>query len=91
MTSNNNSALWSASQRAYTDIVKLLLEAGADATTHNNDPIAFASRLGNIDMVKMLIDADITAGDNVAIKYILENRHMDIVKLLRSVANPNTN
>ena len=73
-----------ASRNGHTEVVKLLIDNGADVTADNNYAIRNASREGHTEIVKLLIDAgaDVTARDNYAIRYATYNGHLEIVKLL---------
>ncbi|XP_061183603.1 glycerophosphocholine phosphodiesterase GPCPD1-like [Saccostrea echinata] len=72
------------------DIVKLLLRAGADVKTANNQgrtPLHIASRSGNADITKQLIDAgsdvDATTKDcRTALHTATWRGHTDVVRLL---------
>ena len=52
------------------EVVKLLIENGADITVGDNCAIRWASRNGHIEIVKLLIEngADCTAWNNCAIR-----------------------
>ena len=79
----NFSLKW-ACQGNHLEVVKFLIEKGADVTTDNNYPIRCASRKGNIEMMKYLISkgADITAKKHYAVRYASRYGHLNVVKLL---------
>ena len=68
----------------YYDIVKILIDNGADVQMEDNIALKIASVYGYYDIVKLLIvnGADVTAGDNYPIRMASENGHYDIAKLL---------
>jgi ankyrin repeat protein len=80
----NNYAIRHASHDGHTEIVKLLLAAGADPTAVDNLAIQMASQKGHTEIVKLLLaaGADPTGNDNYAIQYASRNGHTEIVKLL---------
>ena len=57
LTANNNYAIKYASRNSHTDIVKLLIEAGADVTADDNEAIRLAVKHDHIEIMKLLIDA----------------------------------
>ena len=77
--------------RGYSDIVKLLLENGADPNIIGNDgrtSLIFASKFGCTDVVKMLLKngADPNIIDNrgkTAYDFALDTGNIEIVKLLK--------
>ena len=73
-----------ASENGHIEVVKLLIDAGADVTAMNNKAIRLASENGHLEVVKLLIGAgaDVTANDNEAIRWVSYNGHIEIVKLL---------
>jgi uncharacterized protein YnzC (UPF0291/DUF896 family) len=66
------------------EIVKLLIENGADVTAEDNYAIRRASQNGHLEVVKYLIDngADVTAEDNYAIRTASQEGHLETVKYL---------
>lgn len=83
-TAGDNYAIRAAAARGYADIVKLLLENGADCTDDDNYAIQIASEKGHTEIVKLLLEAgaDCTANDNWAVRRAAECGHTDVVKLL---------
>ena len=73
-------ALWDG----YFNIVKLLINLGADIHIQNNEAIVMASYIGHYDTVKLLIDlgADVNAQNNQAIISASGWGHLSVVKLL---------
>lgn len=82
--SHINSALVSACEEGYTELVKLLLEKGADIHTEESNSLRRASKHGHIEIVKLLLEngANIHAGKDSALYVSCVNGHTDIVKLL---------
>jgi len=76
----------------YTDIVKALIEAGADINVRNNygnTALMLSSWYGSIDIVKTLIEAgaDINEHDNdgdTALILSSCNGHSDVVRVLKN-------
>ena len=59
-TENNYTALQHAVEEGYTDVVQVLLEAGADVDTRGNlgrSPLLYVCASGELDVVKMLVRA----------------------------------
>jgi len=83
---NNNILCYAvqiASNHNYLDLVKLLVEKGAD----NNDySLISASEKGYLEIVEFLLDngADIHANDDEALHLAYKNNHTEIIKLLLS-------
>jgi ankyrin repeat protein len=73
-----------ASSMGNSDIVRLLLEHGADPRTDHNSAIKWASLNNDPKVVRILLEygADPTAKDNYAIKMASEMGYFDIVRLL---------
>ena len=74
-----------ASGYGYLDIVKLLVENGADVTSSaTNDCMGNAAMNGHIDIVKYLLDngVDVTKEYDRSLKEASYDGHFDIVKLL---------
>lgn len=73
-----------ASEHGYLEIVKYLVEHGADVTADDNGAVKLASEHGNLDVVKYLVSqgADITADDNYAVKWSSVFGRLDVVKYL---------
>ncbi len=73
-----------AAEKGYSEIVKLLIEAGADVTANNNYAIKKAAANGYIEVVELLIEAgaDVTANNNYAIKKAAANGYIEVVELL---------
>lgn len=68
----------------YIEIVKVLIESGADVTVNFNFPIRIAVKHDNVETVKLLIKAgaDVAAQDNYAIRQAAENRNIEMLKIL---------
>ena len=90
--------LHKAVSRGHTDVVKLLLDAGADpnkAINFGHTPLTLAVVNGNVDIVKILLDkgADPNTRDfygDTPLRFTTINGNTDMVKvLLDAGANPN--
>ena len=56
MTANDNYAIRFASTNGHTEVVKLLIKAGANVTAHNCDAIKSALENGHNEIAKLLIE-----------------------------------
>ena len=60
-TDENMTPLHSAAYHGYADIVKVLIDAGAEVNTAESrygfTPLAYAARSGSVEVIKLLIDA----------------------------------
>ena len=81
---NINSQLIESSNSGYLEVIKLLIDLGADVQYDNNKAIIKASKNGRFEAVKLLIEsgADIHAQNNLAIICASENGRLEAVKLL---------
>ena len=83
-----NSALLISSKHGYPDIVKLMLDRGANINYRgqfsDNTALILASANGHIDIVRLLLDkgADVHAANEYALRLASTNGHIDIVRLL---------
>jgi ankyrin repeat protein len=73
-----------ASKNGHTDIVKLLIENGADIHAIDDYALIYASENGHTDIVNLLIEngADIHAKDDYALIWASKKGYIEIVKLL---------
>lgn len=73
------------------DIVKLLLEYGANVNINDDYPLRYAAENGYLEMVKVLLEygANPNAYENYAIKLSKENGHSEIYKLLLNHSKSN--
>jgi len=81
-------ALRSASRYGYTEIVKLLLDAGAEAY-QITWALQNASWYGHIEVVKMLLDAgaNVHAYNNQALRWAENNEQIEVVNILKQHIN----
>ena len=79
---NNDWALKYAAENGRIDVVKLLLEHGADVNAR--DALKCAAENGRIDVVKLLLEhgANLHAKDEWALKVAIRYYHTEVVKLL---------
>lgn len=73
MTQNelNDGLIW-ASGNGYLELVRLLLERGADVHAYNDLALRWASRMGHLDIVKLLLErgANVHANGGSALKWL---------------------
>ena len=82
-----------ASLNGYLDIVKYLVEHGADPDLGDDEtPVVLASSEGHLPIVKYLVEhgVDIHAGDDAALKFAIYKNYLPVVKYLVS-AGANVN
>ena len=81
---NINRALVNSSKKGYLEIIKILLNKGANVHYERNNALIWASLRGYLDIVKLLIDNHANVHDqcNEAIDWSLKNNHRDVTKLL---------
>lgn len=71
-----------ACRYGHVEMVKLLLDNGADVKLKNNEALIAACRYGHIEIVKLLIDKKADPKTENAFFSACRNGHFDIVKLL---------
>jgi len=66
------------------NVIKILVEAGADIYVDNDFPLRWAARMGHIEIVKLLFNKgiDIHIDNDYALCYAASEGHTDIVKFL---------
>jgi len=92
---NGISLLFHAIQYSNFDIVKILIENGAEINIRNVSkitPLMVAADIGNIDMVNLLVEkgADtniVDQNNNYAYNYAENNNYYEIVRVLKSKTN----
>ena len=77
--------LTTAASYGHTEIVKLLLDAGANIHFLEDRAFRWAAELGKTEAVKILLDAgaNVHALSNYALRKAVENEHTDVVKIIR--------
>jgi ankyrin repeat protein len=81
---NYDLAVRRASVYGHLEVVKYLVEKGADFRYNENDAVRCASMFGHLEVVKYLIEmgADFRACDNQAVRWASENGHLEVIKYL---------
>ena len=76
--------LFTACELRHLDVVKYLVEKGADIHAANDYALRYASFNGHLDVVKYLVEkgANIHAVDDYALRYAADNGRLDVVKYL---------
>ena len=79
-----NFMLYEAAKYGYLDIVKYLVEHGADIHDDDYRAVCRASEYGHLNVVKYLVEhgADIHADYDASLQWASQNGHLDIVKYL---------
>ena len=82
-TENNDALRWAA-EKGDIDMVKFLVEKGADINANDGLALFLAANIGNYDMVKYLVEkgADIHACNDSALCCAAENGSLDVLKFL---------
>ncbi|KAJ3318151.1 hypothetical protein HDV06_000780 [Boothiomyces sp. JEL0866] len=83
ITVENNYAIRQACLFGYYDMVKLLLENGADPSDYNNDALFSATQTGSLEIVELLLRdprVDPSDMDSIAFRNACSNGHYEIVK-----------
>ena len=78
-------ALCSASENGHLEVVKLLIEKGADVHADDDLALCRASNYGHLEVVKFLIKkgANVHADDDGALRWAFENGHLEVVEFLK--------
>ena len=79
---NLNKQLIEATEKGDLELIKYLVEQGADIHAKNDCALRLASYSGNIEIVKYLVEqgAEIHAKNNNALRWASENNHLNVVK-----------
>lgn len=94
----NLTALYFSAQEGFTDLVKILLEAGADpnlADEEGQTPVCIAAYMGRFEATEELVRAGAKLDDpafetNTPLMHAYSHKHLDVFKLLlESGADPN--
>lgn len=80
----DNHALKIAVAKNKTDIAKLLIDAGANATANDDELLNWACIDGNVELVKLLIKAgaNVKSQDNSPMQLAVSEGHIEVIKLL---------
>jgi len=81
--------LQQAAYYGHTEVVKLLLEQGADVHAENDYALRWAAINGHTKVVKLLLEqgADVHVRDDLALRCAAEYGHTEVVKLLEKYMN----
>jgi len=81
---NIRASLCWASKNGHLEVVKFLVEKGANVHTNIDYPHCLASENGHLEVVKFLVEkgADIHANDDYALQLASGNGHLEVVKFL---------
>ncbi len=84
-------ALINACRRGHTEVVKSLINAGANIHFSNDKALRWASGCGHVKIVKLLLDAgaDVHAYNDEALLWASENKYTEVVKLLKQYMKTN--
>jgi len=80
----NDYPLRKAARYGHLEVVKYLLEQGADLHVDNDYPLRKAARYGHLEVVKYLLEqgADLHVDNDYPLRYAAENGHLEVVKYL---------
>ena len=83
-TCGKDKTLRCAAEYGHTEVVKLLLAAGADVHAQDNYALRWAASEGHTEIVRLLLEAgaDVHAQNNSALKWTASKGHTEVVKLL---------
>jgi ankyrin repeat protein len=81
---DNDYALRWSSQNGHVEVVKFLIEKGANIHVDSDQILRLSSQYGRIELIKFLIEngADIHAKNDYALKWSSRNGHIEVVKIL---------
>ena len=81
---DNGRPLMSAVRSGHPDIIRILIEAGADIHIREEAPLRTAVYLNLVETIEILIElgADIHASDNLALRLAVEEGHLLVVECL---------
>ena len=84
-------ALYLAIENGHTEIVKLLLKAGADIHANDDYALHWAVADGHTEIVELLLKAgaNVHAKDDEALRKAARNGHMDVAKILLKAEEKN--
>jgi ankyrin repeat protein len=85
---NLNDELIVASKYGHLEVVKFLVEKGANIHADNNLALRCASKYGHLEIVKFLVKngADIHADNDRVLKLASLNGHFEVVEYLKSLS-----
>jgi len=86
---NINASLCRASENGHLEVVKLLVEKGADIHADNDYSLKWASGNGHLEVVKLLVEkgANIHANNDCAFQLASIYGHLEVVKFLNNIQN----
>ena len=89
----NDDALKWASSNGHLEVVKFLVEKGANVHADDNYALGWASENGHLDVVKFLVEkgADVNADNNCALRWASKNGHLDMVNYIKYLIKKDTN
>jgi len=81
---NVNGTFQWASENGHLEVVKLLVEKGADIHADNDNALRWASKNGHLEVVEFLVEkgADIHANNDGALKWASKNGYLEVVEFL---------
>jgi len=84
-TSDPHLALRSASENGHLEVVRLLLDRGAEIHAGEDYSLRWASHNGRLEVVRLLLDrgAEIHARNDEALRFAKSYGHLEVVELLR--------
>ena len=82
-----NISLVEAAKHGCTEVVKYLIDAGADVEAADNNALIYSARKGYMDIVKCLVEAgaNVYAQSNKAIIMSAKKNHLEVIKYLLQV------
>ena len=81
------SKLIETSYKGHIDVIKHLVESGADIHANTDKALRVASMYGHLNIVEYLVEngADVHAKDDDALRWASHYNHLDVVHYLKSI------